>query len=225
MDRKQARAFEGFVAESGDALLRMATLLTADPDAAEDVYQETLHRLAMRWSRVDSPRAFCRRVMHNIVIDQARARKRRPRELFAVHDRGDPRAGDPVTAAELRPALLAALGTLTLQQRTVVVLRYFDDLSENEVAELLGVSPGTVKSTASRAVAQLRTQPGLIARDRNRGPDLREPEDGRRARDGLRLPGRHQGHRPVPVGDQSRHRAPEPLPPLNPSRRPLTESV
>lgn len=66
--------------------------------------------------------------MHNIVIDQARARKRRPRELFAVHDRGDPRAGDPVTAAEL-----------------------------------LGVSPGTVKSTASRAVAQLRTQPGLIA--------------------------------------------------------------
>ena len=59
MDRKQARAFEGFVTESGDALLRMATLLTADPDAAEDVYQETLHRLAMRWSRVDSPRAFC----------------------------------------------------------------------------------------------------------------------------------------------------------------------
>jgi hypothetical protein len=55
VDRKQARAFEGFVNESGDALLRMATLLTADPDAAEDVYQEALHRLAMRWSRVDSP--------------------------------------------------------------------------------------------------------------------------------------------------------------------------
>jgi DNA-directed RNA polymerase specialized sigma24 family protein len=55
VDRKQARAFEGFVTKSGDALLRMATLLTADPDAAEDVYQETLHRLAMRWSRVDNP--------------------------------------------------------------------------------------------------------------------------------------------------------------------------
>jgi RNA polymerase sigma-70 factor (sigma-E family) len=163
VDRKQARDFEGFVTESGDTLLRMATLLTADPDQAEDVYQETLHRLAMRWSRVDSPRAFCRRVMHNIVIDQARARKRRPRELFAVYDRSDPRSGDPVTAAELRPSLLAALSTLTVQQRTIVVLRYFDDLSENEVAELLGVSPGTVKSTASRAVAQLRTQPGLIA--------------------------------------------------------------
>ncbi len=139
----------------------MATLLTADPDQAEDVYQETLHRLAMRWSRVDNPRAFCRRVMHNIVIDQARARKRRPRELFAVYDRSDPRSSDPVTAAELRP--FSPPRTLTLQQRTIVVLRYFDDLSENEVAELLGVSPGTVKSTASRAVAQLRAQPGLIA--------------------------------------------------------------
>jgi DNA-directed RNA polymerase specialized sigma24 family protein len=70
VDRKQTRAFEGFVAESGDALLRMATLLTSDPDIAQDVYQETLQRLAMRWSRVDNPKAFCRRVMHNIVIDQ-----------------------------------------------------------------------------------------------------------------------------------------------------------
>ena len=167
MDRKQARAFEGFVAESGDALLRMATLLTSDPDIAEDVYQETLQRLAMKWSRVDSPRAFCRRVMHNIVIDQARARRRRPPELFASHgtlyDSGDPRSADQVTAVELRPALLTALDSLTMQQRTIVVLRYFEDLSENEVADLLGVSPGTVKSTASRAVAQLRIQPGLIA--------------------------------------------------------------
>jgi RNA polymerase sigma factor (sigma-70 family) len=50
-----------------------------------------------------------------------------------------------------------------VQQRAIVVLRYFDDRSETEVADLLGVSPGTVKSTASRAVAQLRVQPGLIA--------------------------------------------------------------
>ena len=163
MDSKQVRAFEGFVTESGDALLRMATLLTSDPDAAEDIYQETLQRLATRWSRVGNPRAFCRRVMHNIVIDRARAQRRRPRELFAIRDSGDPRSGDPVTAVELRPALLAALGTLTAQQRAIVVLRYFEDLGENEVAGLLGISAGTVKSTASRAVAQLRVQPGLIA--------------------------------------------------------------
>jgi len=117
VDSKQVRAFEGFVTESGDALLRMATLLTSDPDAAEDIYQETLQRLATRWSRVGNPRAFCRRVMHNIVIDRARAQQRRPQELFAIRDSGDPRSGDPVTAVELRPALLAALGTLTAQQR------------------------------------------------------------------------------------------------------------
>ena len=165
MDKKQALRFERFVAESGDMLLRVATLLTSDQHLAEDVYQETLHRVAARWTHIDNPRAFCRRVMHNIVIDQTRARQRRPAEapLFAAGEGSDPRAGDPLAAAELRPALLAALGTLTPQQRAIVVLRYFEDRSETEVAELLGVSPGTVKSTASRAVAQLRTQPGLAA--------------------------------------------------------------
>ncbi|HMG65828.1 MAG TPA: sigma-70 family RNA polymerase sigma factor, partial [Streptosporangiaceae bacterium] len=138
---------------------------TSDAHLAEDLYQETLQRLAARWARVDSPRAFCRRVMHNIVIDQSRARQRRPRELelFASHDHRDPRSGDHLAAVELRPALLAALDTLTAQQRAIVVLRYFDDRSEAQVAELLGVSAGTVKSTASRAVAHLRAQPGLTA--------------------------------------------------------------
>ncbi len=165
MDKQQARAFEGFVAESGDTLLRIATLLTCDPQLAEDVYQETLHRLAARWSRIDNPMAFCRRVLHNIVIDQARARRRRPAELglFAMSDSIDPRAGDRLAAVELRPALLAALGSLAPQQRAIVVLRYFDDRSEAEVAELLGVTAGTVKSTASRAVAQLRSHPELTS--------------------------------------------------------------
>ena len=165
MDKKQARAFEEFVATSGDRLLRLATLLTCDRHHAEDVYQETLQRLAARWSRVDTPMAFCRRVMHNIVIDQTRARQRRPAELqlFAATDSGDPQAGDRLTAVELRPALLTALAALTTQQRAIVVLRYFDDRSEADVAELLGISAGTVKSTASRAVAALRTQSGLAS--------------------------------------------------------------
>jgi RNA polymerase sigma-70 factor (sigma-E family) len=165
VDRKQTRAFEGFVAESGDTLLRMATLLASDPQTAEDVYQETLQRLAARWARVDNPRAFSRRVLHNIVIDRARAQQRRPRELEfgPAHDNGDTRSGDSLAAVELRPALLAALDTLPPQQRAIVVLRYFDDHSEADVADLLGVSAGTVKSTASRAVAQLRSHPGLTA--------------------------------------------------------------
>jgi RNA polymerase sigma-70 factor (sigma-E family) len=171
VDRKQERAFEGFVAESGDSLLRLATLLTSDQGLGEDVYQETLHRLAARWSRVANPRAFCRQVMHNIVIDQARLQRRQVPQIRLIegvegHDGGDPRSADSASAVELRPVLLDALRTLTPQQRTIVVLRYFDDRSENDVAELLGVSPGTVKSTASRAMAQLREQPeisGLLA--------------------------------------------------------------
>jgi len=165
VDRKQERAFEEFIAESGDSLLRLATLLTSDKGLGEDVYQETLHRLAARWSRVDNPRAFCRRVMHNIVIDQGRMRRRQVPEvrLAEGHDDSDLRTADSTAAVELRPALFSALRTLTPHQREIVVLRYFDDRSENEVAEFLGVAPGTVRSTLSRAVAQLREQPGLSA--------------------------------------------------------------
>jgi RNA polymerase sigma-70 factor (sigma-E family) len=163
VDRKQERAFEEFIGESGDALLRLATLLTADRGLGEDVYQETLHRLAARWSRVDNPRAFCRRVMHNIVIDQGRLKGRQVPEIRLAegHDDSDPRSADPTSAVELRPVLFAALRTLTPHQREIVVLRYFDDRSESEVAELLGVAPGTVRSTLSRAVAQLREHPSL----------------------------------------------------------------
>lgn len=165
MDKRQVRAFEAFAAESGAELLRIATLLTPDPHTAEDVYQETLQRLAARWSRVESPKAFCRQVMLNIVRDQARARARRPRELELLDgtERGDPRSADPHAAVELWPSLRAALNSLGEQQRAVVVLRYFDDRSEDEVARLLGITTGTVKSTASRAIAHLRAHPGLAA--------------------------------------------------------------
>jgi len=163
MDRKQARAFEAFVAESGDWLLRIAFLLTSDHQHAEDAVQQTLERLAKRWARVASPKAFCRRTLHNLVIDDARAAARRPREhsYTEADDTGHHSAQDDYTAVELRPALLRALDTLTPHQRSIVVLRYLDDRSEAEVAAVLGVSVGTVKSTASRAAAQLRTHPAL----------------------------------------------------------------
>ena len=164
MDKKQEAAFEAFVHESSGPLLRTAVFLTSDPYVAEDVYQETMHLLSTRWLDVDSPLGFCRRVMRNIVIDRARAQRRRPRELefHQKFDSGDPRSGDTAAAVELRPALFSALDTLTQQQRAVVVLRYFDDRSENEVAAILGISTGTVKSTASRAMARLRAHPALI---------------------------------------------------------------
>jgi RNA polymerase sigma-70 factor (sigma-E family) len=163
VDRKQERAFEEFVAGSGDALLRLAMLLTSDRGLGEDACQETLHRLAARWSKVTNPDAYARRILHNVVIDQARARERRPAqvELEQARDDGDPRAQDRVAAVEVRPVLLAALRALAPQQRAVVVLRYFDDRSESEIADLLGIAPGTVKATASRAMALLRQQPGI----------------------------------------------------------------
>ncbi|HSZ40089.1 MAG TPA: SigE family RNA polymerase sigma factor [Trebonia sp.] len=163
MDKRQTRAFEEFAAGSGAELLRIATLIAPDPHTAEDVYQETLQRLAARWSRVDNPKAFCRRVMYNIVVDQTRARARRPHELrlFDAGEKSDPRSADPHHSVELWPPLREALDTLTVQQRTVLVLRYLDDRSETEVAALLGISVGTVKSTASRAIAHLRAFPGL----------------------------------------------------------------
>jgi RNA polymerase sigma-70 factor (sigma-E family) len=165
MNKRQMRAFEEFAAESGAELLRIATVLAPDPHTAEDVYQETLQRLAARWSRVDNPKAFCRRVMYNIVVDQTRARARRPHELrlFDTTEESDPHAADPHHSVELWPSLRAALDSLTAQQRTVLALRYFDDRSEAEVATLLGITVGTVKSTASRAIAQLRDFPGLAA--------------------------------------------------------------
>jgi RNA polymerase sigma-70 factor (sigma-E family) len=163
VDKNQESAFVEFVAEFGDELLRVGVLLTSDLRLAEDVYQETLQRLATSWSRIDNPRAFSRRVMNNVVIDVMRSRSRRPleSELKCRIDTSDPSADDALTAAELRPALFQALDGLTPSQRAVVVLRYFDDRSESEVADLLGVSVGTVKATASRATAILRSQPAL----------------------------------------------------------------
>ncbi|HEX4017987.1 MAG TPA: SigE family RNA polymerase sigma factor [Frankiaceae bacterium] len=164
MDRQQVKAFEAFVGVAGDALFRIATLLTNNRAAAEDLYQDTLQRIASRWSRVDNPMAFSRKVMHNLAIDEHRRTARRPRQehLHDGHDRGDVKAGDSQEAVELRAPLLRALDTLSAQQRTVVVLRYFEDRSEADVAALLDISPGTVKTTASRAMARLRSHPELV---------------------------------------------------------------
>jgi len=163
MNKEQGRAFETFVKAEGDSLLRIAVLMASDRQLAEDVVQRTLERLAARWERVGSPKAFCRRVLMNLLADDARAAARRPREqpFSPAYENPDPFAQDGLRAVELRPALLGALESLTPHQRAIVVLRYFDDRSDAEVSVALGVSVGTVKSTASRAVARLRAHPSL----------------------------------------------------------------
>jgi len=111
----------------------------------------------VRWSRIEgSPEAYARRALAHAAISRWRLRRRRPEVLLCGLDRADAAPGDELAAVDLRDVLVRALLTLPPRQRAVLVLRYFDDLPEAEVAEALGCSLGTVKSQASRALARLR---------------------------------------------------------------------
>jgi RNA polymerase sigma factor (sigma-70 family) len=105
------------------------------------------------------PAAYARRILVNLVIDGDQQRRRRNAELDSgdgVEDRADLGASGPAMALESASAFRAALGALPARQRAVIVLRYWEDLPETEVAELLGCSLGTVKSSASRGLGRLR---------------------------------------------------------------------
>lgn len=154
--------FTAFVAAHQGDLLRTAWLLCGDGHRAEELTQAALVRTYTAWGRVRTgdPLAYARRVLVNLRIDTWR-RRRREVLVDAVADGATPLAGpgSPDAAAQHadRDQLVRALATLTPRQRRVVVLRHLVGLPEAEVAEDLGVSVGTVKSTASRALAQLRT--------------------------------------------------------------------
>ena len=156
MDRSQEAEFEQFVAGSGRRLLRTAVLLVGDLGHAEDLVQVALERTARHWSRLDgAPEPYARVVLTRLATDRWRHRSRRVGEVFGELPT---MAGRLDLASEVadRQALIAALRVLTARQRAVLVLRYFDDLSEQQTADTLGVSTGTVKTTASRAIARLR---------------------------------------------------------------------
>ena len=160
-----AASFDEFVHAHAGGLLRTACLITWDDAEAEDLVQECLLRVSVRWRRVqgmDMPLAYARRILVNLALAGRDRRSRRRAELMgddfddANHERVDGRAEALLGALSARSELLDALGCLTTQQRTVLVLRYFEDLSEAQVADLLGCSAGTVKSSASRGIARLR---------------------------------------------------------------------
>lgn len=163
--RRQAQEeFELFVRSQGDRLLRVGYLMTGDLSEAEDFVQEALTRVARRWRRVAtmaSPAGYARRILVNLVIDSAAGRSRRGHELddtssWALENRADPSGDEPFVAVEGELTLLEALVQLPARQRAVLVLRYWEDLSEADAAELLGISRGTVKSMASRGLTRLR---------------------------------------------------------------------
>jgi RNA polymerase sigma-70 factor (sigma-E family) len=185
MQRDRARdEFERFVAEATDDLLRTAYLVLWDLASAEDLVQECLFRVARRWLRVRSmehPTAYARRIVVNLALDGAKRRRRHNAELDGPDlgrsdERHDEAAARAFGKLDATSELLEVLGTLAPLQRAVLALRYFDDLSEAQVAEILGCSVGTVKSTASRALERLRTvlvpvPVGQVTRDPRIGAD------------------------------------------------------
>ncbi len=149
--------FRTFVETRSAALLRTAVLLTGgDRHAAEDLLQSALMTTLGRWHRIEDPEAYVRKVLYRQQIGRWRLKWRR-REVSVSEPPEAKAAEDTVAAADLRLVLRAALGRLTARQRTVLVLRYFEDLPEAEVAAILGCSVGTVRSTTHRSLARLRT--------------------------------------------------------------------
>jgi RNA polymerase sigma-70 factor (sigma-E family) len=142
------------VAARGDHLLATAVLLAGGRTAGEDLLQTALERLMRSWRRVHGdPEAYLRRVIYHAAVDQWRVRRRRAETPLADDP---PATADPTDRAHLRHALVQALAALPPRQRAVLVLRYWEQLSEAEAATVLGCSVGTVKASASRGLARLR---------------------------------------------------------------------
>ncbi|MFD7691603.1 SigE family RNA polymerase sigma factor [Streptomyces sp. NPDC059781] len=162
MQARQEAEFQEFVRARWSRLVRTAYLLTGDVHHAEDLTQTALAKAYRSWRRVsrsDRPEAYVRRML--VSCNSDRFRKRRVTEALTAAPPETAGRDEAVSWADERSALLTALAALPPKQRAVIVMRYWEDLPEAEVAEMLGCSPGTVKSQASKALAKLRTHPGL----------------------------------------------------------------
>jgi len=144
--------FAAFVAARGPALGRTAYLLTGDRQLAEDLVQTALFKAAKAWPRIEhSPEAYVRRTMYHESVSWWRRRRMQEVPVESVPD-----GEHPASDADTRLVLERALARLTAKQRTILVLRYYEDLSESQVAAALGIALGTVKSQTRHALGRLR---------------------------------------------------------------------
>lgn len=150
--------FEEFVRARGAALSRTAYLLCGDHSAAEELVQDSLVRAAAHWRRIQSanPEGYVRRIMVNQHTSWWRRIGRRERpyaDITAIMEGGR----DDANVTTERLALVAALSALAPKQRAVIVMRYYEDMPQAEIAEVLGVTTGTVKRNTHDALRRLRT--------------------------------------------------------------------
>jgi RNA polymerase sigma-70 factor (sigma-E family) len=149
--------FAAFVANRSPALLSFAHVLTGDRHDAEDVVQTALAATALGWHRVrsrDNPEGYVRRAIVTTHLNRQRRRPWRERPSADVPEPPAPPA--PGEDLDERDAMWRVLATLPARQRAVLVLRYYEDLSEADIADVLGCSRGTVKSQAAKALDRLR---------------------------------------------------------------------
>ncbi|MFE0047455.1 SigE family RNA polymerase sigma factor [Streptomyces albireticuli] len=157
-------SFSSYVRARGPVLQRTARSLTANPCDAEDLLQTALTKTYLAWERIEDHRAldgYVRRALVNTRTSQWRKRKVEEFPYDELPEREAAAAPDPAEAQALRDAMWRAVLRLPVRQRAMVVLRYYEDLTEVQTAELLGVSVGTVKSAVSRALGKLREDPEL----------------------------------------------------------------
>ena len=156
---RKRSSFEAFAAAHSAGLIKLGLMVSGDRGRAEDAAQEALVRVYQRWSRLDDPLAYARRIVVNAARDDWRRAERATR---AHDDAGRLARLDDVEDVEAslveRDALLTALAALPHRQRAVIVLRYLSELTEaeTETATVLEISVGTVKSQAFDALARLR---------------------------------------------------------------------
>ncbi|MEU8225550.1 SigE family RNA polymerase sigma factor [Kribbella sp. NPDC048915] len=155
--REGTETFDRFVSARSPALLRTAYLLTRDHPLAEDLVQTALAKAWFHWSRIreDNPEPYVRRILVTTYSSWWRRRWNGEVPTDELPDR-------PAPDREHGLDLWAAIGRLPRRQRAVVVLRFYEDLSEAETARLMGSSVGTVKSQTAKALAKLRLDPAVI---------------------------------------------------------------